>query len=326
MKRKISLLLALVMVLSLTAYAAIETPIIPVSPIENTKVTLTSDADSPVLAGTAVEFTTKIEGISKSNGITSGHFSYDYSDGLEFAGDVYLSGAPGWTVSGITDENNTLSFDIEGEEITSTFAVRFTFNVAVAPTSRQSVKLDTASLYDTKSNRVVVTKNSSNNSFSVESVVPDFDNLGASVRINNEPAIRFGMRVEKDDVYKKAFGSGSYSYSSSDKIKFGMLCIAKDALDGVLTIDTKGVYVKNFKETFIDNSNELVFVYEIDPIGSKTYSYATRPFISYELDNGEVVYFYGVTKTRNAEYVAQTELKSETDAAKKELLNKFINE
>ena len=315
----------MLMIFSLTVTAAIETPIIPVNPVEVARVTLSSNADSKVLAGASVEFTTKVEDLG-SNGVASAHFSYNYSDCLEFDGEVVLNGLPGWTVSDLKDENNNLSFDISGPEITSDFAVKFTFNVSLAPTSRPSVRFDSVYLYEEDGKTVNTTKSSSNNSFNVESVVPSFDNLGASLRINNTPAMRFCMVVKKDAVYKSAFGNGSYSYSSSDKIKFGMLCIAKDKLDGALTVETEGVYVKNFTSAFLDNTNELRFVYQYDNLGSNTMEFVTRPFITYELDNGEKVYFYGPVKTRSAEYVAEVELERETDAKKKELLKKFISE
>lgn len=314
----------MLMIFSLTVTAAIETPIIPINPTETASITLSSNADSKVLAGSSVEFTTRVEGIS-SSGVASAHLVYNYSDCLEFDGEVVLNGLPGWTVSDLKDENNTLSFDISGPEIRSDFAVKFTFNVSLAPTPRPSVRFDSAYLYSEEGRIVNATKSSSNNSFNVESVVPSFDNLGASLRINNTPALRFGMMVKKDEVYKSAFGNGSYSYSSSDKIKFGMLCIAKDKLDGALTVDTEGVYVKNFTSALIDNTNEVVFVYQYDNLGSNTMEFVTRPFITYELDNGEKVYFYGAVKTRSAEYVAEVELKSETDSKKKELLKKFIS-
>ncbi|MBQ7898169.1 MAG: hypothetical protein IJ323_07065 [Clostridia bacterium] len=327
MKRKICLFLALAVILSFTVCAgAIETPILPINPTVDATVKLVSDADSNVLAGTEVNFTTQISDVPKSSGIASAHFSYDYSDSLELDGGITLSGLPGWSVSDVTNTNGNLSFTISGPAVTSSFAVKFTFDVALNPTSRLSLTLDSVSLYDGNEKKVTANKTSSSCVFNVESVVPLFENIGASLRINNTPAIRFGMRVEKDTVYKKEFGSGNYSYSSSDNIKFGMLCIAKDTLSGELTVDTKGAHKELFKTPLIDNSGELVFVYEIDNLGSYLLEYVTRPYISFETESGDVVYFYGEAKTRNAEYVAKTELKSTTDTAKRELLNKFISE
>ena len=327
MKRKLCLFLALVMTLSFTVFSApIETPILPINPTVDASVKLTSDAGSSVLAGTAVNFTTQVSDVPKSSGIASAYFSYDYSDGLEFDGDVTLSGLPGWEVSDITDSNGNLSFTISGPAITSTFAVKFTFNVAFNTTSRLSLALDSVRLYDGDGDKVTAKKSSSNCSFGVKSVVPFFENKGASIRINNTPAIRFGMRVEKDTVYKSEFGSGSYSYSSSDKVKFGMLCIAKDALSGELTVDTKNAQKIIFKTPLIDNSDELVFVHVVDNLGSYVMEFVTRPYIEYKADNGETVYFYADTTTRSAEYVAKTELERTTDSAKRELLNKFISE
>lgn len=323
MKRKICLFLALAVILSFTVCAgAIETPILPINPTVETTVKLTSDADSSVIAGTEVNFTTHI---SKSTGIASAHFSYDYSDSLEFDGDVTLSGLNGWEVSDLTDNNGNLSFTISGPSTTNAFAVKFTFNVAFNPTSRLSLDLDDVKLYDENDSRVSIKKQSTSCTMNAKSVVPLFENIGASLRINNTPALRFGMRVEKDTVYKEAFGSGKYSYSSSDYLKFGMLCIEKSALKGELTVDTKGAHKEIFKTTFSDNSNEVVFVYTINNISSNTLEYVTRPYVEYKTDDGDVVYFYGETKTRSAEYVAKTELKSETDTAKRELLNKFIS-
>ncbi len=336
MKKRFSVILAVILTLTLVsslginiAASVIETPIIPLLPAVSTEVRLTSDAEKTVHGGTTVNFVTEINELPQ-NGVSSVELVYTYADSLEFNGNITTSGLPtGWEISEYTDENNKISFDVtdlSGENtVKKSFAVRFSFDVSMTPASDLYLKLSTVRLLDGDGNTVYdVVVSPSRVDFEADSVVPLFEHIGASLRINNTPALRFAMRVEKDEVYKAVLGEGKYSYSNDDTLKFGMLYIAESALIGELEVGTKGAHKEIFKKAFTDNANEIVFAYTVENfLGNKT-NFVTRPFVIYEGDDGEILYFYGEAKIRSASQVAEAELRSTTDTAKKAMLNKFI--
>lgn len=335
MKKRISTILAALVILSLVsalsiniAASVIETPTIPIKPTTPTttpaEVRLTSDVDGTVRGGTTVNFTTEISKLP-TKGVSSVELVYTYSDSLEFNGNITTSGLPaGFEISEYTDKNNKISFNISSSNTAqSTFTVSFSFDVAINPTSDLYVKLYTVSLKDGDAKSVDVKVSTSTVYFEADSIVPLFEHIGASLRINNTPALRFAMRVEKDDAYKSLKGTGKYTYSSGDTLKFGMLYIPESKLTGELEVDTKDAHKEIFKSAFTDNANELVFAYTVENFSGNTTNFVTRPFIIYE-SNGEILYFYGEAKVRSASQVAKAELKSTTDTAKKAMLNKFI--
>ena len=112
MKKRISLILAVVMTLSLVSASCIsiaaeliELPMIPLNPSDppsnppvvtptvNTEVRLTSDADETVGGGAIVNFTTEINKLP-TNGISSVELVYTYSDSLELNGNITASSLP----------------------------------------------------------------------------------------------------------------------------------------------------------------------------------------------------------------------------------------
>jgi hypothetical protein len=166
-----------------------------------------------------------------------------------------------------------------------------------------------------------VSKSYRNNTFKSKSAVPSFENLGAALRINNTPALRFGMRVEKDEIFTETFGS---KYNSSSSMKFGIVSINKASLKGELGVETKDARVKIIETPFSETSSEIIFVDTIENFSENTTEYVFRPFVKYENQNGEEIYYYGDVKTRSAKYVASAELKSTVDENKKKLLNNFV--
>ncbi len=336
MKKRFFSIIALVLTLSLVsvlginiAAAVIETPIIPVLPTVSTEVRLTSDAEETVHGGTTVSFITEVNEVPKK-GISSVELVYSFSDSLEFNGNITTSGIPsGWEISEYEIKNNKLIFDVTdvtGENaVKRSFAVRFSFDVSTTPSSDLYVELYSVDLKDADGKALYdVEVFPDRVEFEADSVVPLFEHIGASLRINNTPALRFGMRVERDEAYKAAMGDKKYSYSDDDTLKFGMLYIEENALVGDLVAGKKGVHTEIFKEAYSDNANEIVFTYTVENFLGNATNFVTRPFVIYEGDDGEPIYFYGEAKVRSASQVAEAELESTTDANKKKLLNKFI--
>ena len=321
-----ALLLSFATIYTYGAGDVLETPMIPIITTA-TKVRFSStNAGSTVIAGSSVNFKTEFSGLPQG-GLSSIEVSYSFSDSFIFNDDITLLGAPGWEVSDLSYDNGSLSFTASGRSpLKSAFAANFSFAVSKNPTSSLEVTLDSVKLFDGEGDEVKrFDKYSNNNHFSAKSAVPLFENLGAALRINNTPALRFGMRVEKDDVYKEAFGSGDYKYSSNDKIKFGIVYIYEDALTGELLVDNTKAHVVDMRTPVSENSNEIVFAVTIENFPTNKTNYVIRPFASFENDEGEVTYFYGDEKVRSAEYVAEIELVNTTDETKKALLEKFID-
>lgn len=337
MKKRISLLLVFTllvssMILTLTAFGAdgvIETPMVPLNPTtkpetQKTEVTvaLSSDAQGALIGGQTVEAQTKFSDIPEDK-ISSVTLSYTYSDSLVFNNDITVEGVSGAEISAVSDSNGVLTFTVSKlSSASSAFAVKFSFTLLDKPERDNSISLSANA--KTPANKEVTVKYGKNRvSFTAESVVPAFANLGASLRINNAPALRFGLRVEKDANYISAMGSANFVYSADSKMQFGMLSIQKTALVGELTVDTRGAHNEKFKTVLSENSNEIVFAYTLESFASNTTTYVTRPYVSYTSESGEVVYYYGEVKERTAKFVAEAELQSETDTKKIALLNKF---
>lgn len=333
MKKRITAILLTAVILLTTACLAlaaggVELPMVPIGSVTPIIVKMTSDADNNVDSGSFVKFNTSISNLG-TNGLSKAEFVYSFSDGLEFGDDVKIVGIPeGWAIGEVENVNNTLSFTIGDESGTNPvdgrdLDVTFSFKVAAVSGSQLSVNLSRVILYDKYGDRAgSVSKSVSNNTFTTEASVPNISNIGASLRINNTPALRFGMRVDKDDSFYRAFPNG-FEYSVDAEMKFGMLIIEETKLSGrELTASTSGVNKIVFEEVFQSNSNELVFVHMIDNVTNYKKNYVFRPFVMYN-EEGEYKYHYGEAKTRSAQTVANMELASETSTKKIEMLNKF---
>ncbi len=334
MKKRISLLLVFTllvssMILTLTAFGAdgvIETPMVPLTPTQKAEVTveLSSDQEGTLVGGQTFEAETKFSDIPKEK-VSKVTLTYTYSDNLIFNNDITVEGVSTAEVSGLSDSNGSLTFNVSGLSSTSSaFAVKFSFTITDKPEEDVSVTLSAQA--KTSANKDITVKGSKKSlSFTAESVVPAFANLGAALRINNTPALRFGLRVEKDANFVSAMGSTNFVYSNESKMKFGMLSIQKTALVGELTVNTSGAHKKEFTSVLSENSNEIIFADTLENFASNTTTYVTRPYVSYKTESGDTVYYYGEVKERTAKFIAETELQSETDTKKIALLNKFTN-
>jgi len=333
-KQFTAILLTAVLLISMANYVfaagGVELPMIPIGSSTSVTVKFSSDTNGSALSGEDVIFTTGISEIG-SEGLSKVELSYTYTNGLEFRNDVKVIGLPyGWILSEVIHENNTISFsvsDATGENPVSgrDLDITFTLRVAAVSGSQLSANLTSVALYAKSGDSISrLTKRVTNNTFTTEASIPNIRNIGASLRINNTPAMRLGMIVSKDERFTRAFPEG-FKYVDSGDVKFGMLVIEETKLNGELTVKTSGVTQEIFKEIFSESVNEIVFVHTIDNITMYKKNYVFRPFIMYrETPNGEYMYHYGEAKTRSAKTVAEMELLSETSTKKIEMLNKFV--
>lgn len=334
MKKQFTAILLTVMLLFsmatfIFAAGGVELPMIPIGGTTSLTVKLSSDTNGTVLSGEDVVFTTGISEIG-TEGLSKVELSYTYTNGLEFRNDVKVIGIPsGWEISEITNENNVISFsvsDATGENPVSgrDLDITFSFRVASVSGSQLSVNFSDLSLYNKYGETVTrLTKRVTNNTFTTEASIPNIRNIGASLRINNDPALRLGMIVSKDARFIRAFPDG-FKADNAD-VKFGMLVIEETKLRGELTVKTSGVTQEIFKESFSESTNEIIFVHTVNNVTNYKKNYVFRPFVMYrETPDGEYMYHYGEAKTRSAKTVAEMELLSETSAKKIEMLNKFV--
>lgn len=333
-KRILAIFMTLVILVSTACIAlaagGVELPMIPIGNTSTVNVKLSSDADRFVHSGGRVTYTTGISDIYNVK-LSKAELTYTYSDGIVFEDDVKVIGLPeGWEISGLVNSNNVLSFTVADGSGSSPITGRdlditFSFIVATVSGSQQSVNLSEVVLYDELGDTIRYSKKVSNNTFTTEASIPTVENIGASLRINNIPALRFGMTVAKDERFGIVFPDGFDA--SSKEMKFGLLLVEKNKLFGELTVNTASVTDVVFTEEFSSTNNEIVFVYTLNDVKDYSKEYAFRPYVMYrETPNGAYQYHYGETRTRSAKSVAEMELLSETSTKKIEMLKKFIEE
>lgn len=335
MKKRIFAILMTLVILIATACIAlaaggVELPMIPVGSSTTVSVKLSSNADEFVYSGSSVVYTTGISEIY-SEGLSRAELEYTYSDGLIFNGDIKVIGLPDdWVVSEPVNSNNTLSFFISDENgdnpiLGRNLDITFSFKVATVSGSQQSVNLSGVVLYNKNGNNIApISKKVVNNAFITEATIPTVSNIGASLRINNIPALRFGMTVAKDESFATTFPDGFDP--DSTEAKFGMLIIENSELSEELTADTQEATNKVFTEEFSSTNNEIIFVYTLEGVTDYTKDYIFRPYVMYrETPDGDYQYHYGETKIRSARTVAEMELLSETSTKKIEMLKKFTD-
>lgn len=332
-KRIIATFMTLVILVStasvVLAAGGVELPMIPIGSTTVVNVKLSSDADEFVYNGGSVKYTTEISDVG-ADGLSRADLEYTYSDGLIFGDDIKVIGLPdGWTVGQPAIGNNKLVFSVFDEtgenHITGrNLDITFSFTVATVSGSQQSVNLTSVILKDKRGITIApISKRVTNNTFVTEASIPMVKNIGASLRINNTPAMRLGMTVAKDERFHRAFPDG-FKPDNAD-MKFGMLIIEKSKLVGELTMDTRSATSTVFTEEFSSTNNEIVFVHTLSNLTDYKKDYVFRPFVMYrESSDSEYKYHYGETKTRSAKTVAELELLSEVSTKKIELLKKFV--
>ena len=341
-KTLFTLFLTLLLILSSTVTLAakdddgvIEMPMVPILPNTPAEtsfalVTLVSDSDSSVHEGQRITFTTTISEINE-DGISRAEIEYAYTGAFTYLENFYASGLPeGWSaVSSKTSYGKlliTLNKNDSVKNLTSNATLTFSFEVDPEANAEMSIGFGRVNLYDAFGEEInLFDKKVYKCSFSAYTATPAFNNIGASLRINNIPALRFGVVVTKDSVFDKYFENGDFSYSEDAEVKFGMLLIPTSKLEGELKRDNPLARVEIFESAFSENSNDVVFTMVENNVTDYKVSYTFRPFMMHKNPDGTYTYIYGDTLSRSAEGVAKAELLHATDEVVKYLLQKFID-
>lgn len=324
----ISILLVLLTVTALASDVT-ETPII--RPEKSfLSATMTTDVEGEAVLGDSVVVTATLTSSSADKKFASATVNYKVSDGLEIEGEpVFTTLSDSWSVKEYALADGVLLLKVATDKVEDAVS-ELTIEITLKATStgEKSVVFDSVSATD-KFNMyfIVVSKKATNNTFTVlaekeEVLPPSFVNMGAALRINNTPALRFGMMVEKDEVYKSAF-TGNFQYSADGDMKFGMLMVEKDRYLEPLTINHTDVTNKIFTEALRESDDGVTFALTLEEVDDYGKEYVFRPYVMIR-DGAEYLYFYGEEKTRSARGVAESALASETDSKKIELLNKFV--
>ena len=264
---------------------------------------------SALKKGDTVTCTFKCEDIT-ATGLSSFEIFIKYSDGLAFKNDCAVSALPdGWTLWEPYDQNGVLKIGVVDESVENAcfddVEVTLSFEVETDKASEEYVKVSECYFYDFDLNeRVDVDKDFKDVSFDVNKAEFQVKNLGASLRLNNTPALRFGAEI--DEIKGEA----------------GMIVIEKDKLSGELTRESEGARDFKFSSPLKDN----VYTTEAVEISSLDTEYVFRPYVIYTPENEtEPVCVLFETLSRSARQVATKALEVETDGEKKQLLNSLVN-
>lgn len=264
---------------------------------------------SSLKKGDTVECTFKCEDIT-SSGLSSFEIFIEYSDGVRFNGDCKTSALPnGWVLWEPSVKNGVVKIGVVDESVVNAcfddVEVTLSFTVETENTADEFIKVSECCFYDFDLNeRVDVKKDFKDVSFSVNASEIQIENLGASLRLNNTPALRFGAKI--DNLKGEA----------------GMIVISKDKLSGELTRESVGAVLYEFSAPLYDN------VYTTSPIeiASLEEEYVFRPYVIYTPENEtEAVCVYFETLSRAGLDVAKAAFEVETDDIKKQLLTSLIN-
>ena len=235
----------------------------------------------------------------KAPGISSFEFNVAISDGLAFNNDETSEGLEKpWAVwAPNTNTEGLVKFAVVDESAETSgmqdFKIKFSFTVTEENLSFEELSLFEYHVYDFDMNeKDNVEISLSNDRFAVNA--PNIENLGASVRLNNTPAIRFGAKID----------------FLPDEIECGMLVGEGENI----THNTADVVIYELKK-----DGEL-FTTEPVEINSKTKAYTFRPFV--RTNSGEYVYYEELS--RSAKDVAEFAGKVETDESKKTLISYFL--
>ncbi len=259
--------------------------------------------------GDTVDCTFKCEDIT-SSGLSSFEIFIAYSDGLVFNGDCKTSALPsGWTLWEPNDKDGVVKIGVVDESVVNAcfddVEVTLSFTVETEEFSQGYIKVSECYFYDYDLNeRGDFDTDFNEASFYVNASEIQVENLGASLRLNNTRALRFGAKID------------------NFKGEAGMVVILKDKLSGELTRESDGALVYKFSAPLYDN------VYTTEPmeISSLDTEYVFRPYVLYIPENEtEPVCVYFETLSRTALDVAQKALETETDSVKKGFLTSLVN-
>lgn len=258
-----------------------------------------SSTHNAVYKGDVVECSVKFGDIQEP-GLSSVELLFSYSEGLLFNNDCtgvgFCQDFELWEPN-VDLQNRTVKIVAIDESVVtpckSDFEIKFSFTVTAEELGVEHIKILKRIISDFD----VVEREDIKESIFEEGFVvnvPRVENIGASLRVNNTPSLRFGARAEDSQNYE---------------IK---MLVCEGTLDE-LTCDTEGAQIYTLNKT-----GELLSTEPVEfTANSKEYTF--RPFVT--LPDGHVVYYEALT--RSAEYVAKRELAVETDKKIRELLSTF---
>ena len=284
-------------------------------------ITLTAGAQSPFLRlefscdpgenpqkGDVVTCTVRYTDINEA-GLSSIEFSVDFSDGLEFNNDAVATGIPsGWELWKPNVSENGVKFAVVDDTVVTPckndIEITFSFTVASDKVSREYVQLTESYIYDFDTNEVGDIDSSISHSPFMTNI-PDVsvENVGASLRINKSPALRFGLKY---DVLP-------------DGAKVGVLVCETAKLDGELTHST----TLSKELDAVNKVSDGFYCTNAFEISSNFEKYTFRPFVMLPMSDGGEYYLYFDALERSASDVAAAELEDETDETLREILKGF---
>ncbi|MBR5460398.1 MAG: hypothetical protein IKV53_05980 [Clostridia bacterium] len=243
-------------------------------------------------------------------GLSSVELTVEYSDGLEYNRDASATGLQSaWTLWEPNVSDNSIKFGIVDDSVVTPgvndMTLTFSFKVIADGFDGEYIRIAENNIYDFDINEVESVAEDINAPAFVSNL-PEMsvENKGASLRINNAPALRFGAEIT----------------SIPANAEFGMLVSESDKLDGELTHSTENADLLELKPLA-----ENVFATEAFAIASNTKSYTFRPFVKLVTDSGSDYYVYFDSLERSAEQVALAELEIENDAEKVKMLKAFCS-
>ena len=284
-------------------------------------VTLTAGADTPFLnfefghgntenlvKGDTVDFTFEINDIQEP-GLSSIEMVIVHSDGIKFDKATAEGLVSGWTIWDPNVSDGTVKLAIVDDTVVtpglSDITLTVSFTVDTDEYKKQSVKLSELYIYDFDINEVTdFSKKVDEAEFFVNTPEYSLVNKGASLRVNNTPALRFGAQA----------------VSLPSDVSVGMLYCKTSELYGELTHSAQNAKALELKQLSGD-------VYVTDAVGfeSNTEKFTFRPYVEIINGDGSKTYVYYDTLERSAEQVALAELESGVTSDMEEKLKGFCS-
>ena len=267
-----------------------------------------TNAQSVHEKGDVIECTVSYKDINEK-GLSSVELYVEFSDGLEYNSDASAKGlAQEWALWTPSVEGRTLKIGVVDDSAVTPgvddFEIHFSFTVTSDTFSREYISLSEYYIYDFDINAVENPKaDIKASSFVVNLPEASVDNLGASLRINNTPALRFGVKCN----------------TLPENADLGILVAKTESLDAELTHSTSGVTVLDADVKLSDGA----YTTSAFEISSNSEKYTFRPFAGLKMEDGNTYFVYFAPLERSAEDVARAALERETDSEKRTLLEGF---
>ncbi len=297
MKRLLFCILALLCLITL--FASAETPFL--------KFEFSHNASESVKTGDEVVCTVKYSEIDPA-GLSSVELIVEFSDGLEYNNDASVTGlADAWSFWTPNVGENSIKFGIVDDSVVTPgvndMTLTFSFKVIGEHFDGEYIRIVENNIYDFDINEVKDFAESINAPAFVSNL-PEVNvvNKGASLRINNSPALRFGAEIT----------------TLPANAEFGMLVSESDKLNGEMTHSTETA-----SELSLKLLSDNLFTTEAYSITSNVQKYTFRPFVKLKMNNGSDYYVYFEKLERSAEQVALSELENEKNEEKVKLLKTF---